>query len=50
MQLQSTEHPHIPETMRAAVLYGPNDLRVVQWPVPTPGLGEVLVKVAACAI
>ncbi|HZK67917.1 MAG TPA: alcohol dehydrogenase catalytic domain-containing protein, partial [Chloroflexota bacterium] len=40
----------IPETMRAAVLYGPNDLRVVQWPVPRPGPGEVLVKVAACAI
>jgi threonine dehydrogenase-like Zn-dependent dehydrogenase len=40
----------IPETMRAAVLFGPNDLRVVDWPVPKPGPGEVLVKVEACAI
>ncbi len=45
----STEFP-IPETMRAAVLFGPDDLRVVNRPVPKPGLGEVLVKVAACAI
>ncbi len=40
----------IPETMRAAVLFGSNDLRVVEWPVPKPGPGEVLVKVEACAI
>jgi len=34
--------------MRAAVLFGPNDFRVVDKPVPTPGPGEVLVKVAMC--
>jgi L-iditol 2-dehydrogenase len=34
--------------MRAAVLFGPNDLRVVDKPVPVPGPGEVLVKVAMC--
>jgi L-iditol 2-dehydrogenase len=34
--------------MRAAVLFGPGDLRVVDKPVPTPGPGEVLVKVAMC--
>ena len=34
--------------MRAAVLFGPNDVRVVDKPVPTPGPGEVLVKVAMC--
>jgi L-iditol 2-dehydrogenase len=38
----------IPATMRAAVLMGPNDLRVVDKPVPRPGPGEVLVKVAMC--
>ena len=38
----------IPETMRAAVLMGPNDLRVVDRPVPRPGPGEALVKVAMC--
>jgi L-iditol 2-dehydrogenase len=34
--------------MRAAVLFGPDDLRVVDKPVPEPGPGEVLVKVAMC--
>jgi L-iditol 2-dehydrogenase len=38
----------IPETMRAAVLFGPRDMRVVDRPVPQPGPGEVLVKVAMC--
>jgi L-iditol 2-dehydrogenase len=41
--------PHsIPSTMRAAVLVAPNDLRVLEKPVPTPEQGEVLVKVAMC--
>jgi L-iditol 2-dehydrogenase len=34
--------------MRAAVLFGPRDFRVVDKPVPVPGPGEVLVKVAMC--
>jgi L-iditol 2-dehydrogenase len=38
----------IPTKMRAAVLFGPEDIRVVERPVPTPGFGEVLVKVALC--
>jgi L-iditol 2-dehydrogenase len=41
----------LPVTMRAAVLYGPGDLRLVDdYPVPTPGGNEAIVKVAACAI
>ena len=40
----------IPDTMRAAVLVGPSDLKVMQRPVPKPGPQEVLIKVAACAI
>lgn len=41
----------IPKTMRAAVLYGEGDLRLVDdYPVPQPGPGEVLIRVAACAI
>ena len=41
----------IPEKMKALVLYGINDFRVVNdKPVPKPGPGEVLVKVAACGI
>jgi L-iditol 2-dehydrogenase len=38
----------IPETMRAAVLFGPRDIRQIDRPVPPPGPGEVLVKVAMC--
>src|SRR3981189_413264 len=38
----------LPASMRAAVLFGPNDLRVVDKPVPQPGPGEVLVQVAMC--
>lgn len=34
--------------MRAAVLYGPGDIRVTDKPVPVPGPGEVLVRVAMC--
>lgn len=34
--------------MRAAVLYGPGDIRVVERAVPRPAPGEVLVKVAMC--
>ncbi|HOU22993.1 MAG TPA: alcohol dehydrogenase catalytic domain-containing protein [Anaerolineae bacterium] len=40
----------IPDTMTAAVLYGPNDLRLREVPVPRPGPEEVLLKVQACAI
>ncbi len=40
----------VPTTMRAAVLYGSNDVRVQDYPVPTPGPLEVLLKVHACAI
>jgi len=35
---------------RAAVLYGPHDLRVEEIEVPTPGPSEVLVEVAAVGI
>ncbi|TAM69390.1 MAG: alcohol dehydrogenase [Microbacteriaceae bacterium] len=38
----------LPTTMRAAVLFGPGDLRVVDRNVPSPGPEEVLVRVAAC--
>src|SRR5918999_1940095 len=45
-QVRETEA--IPATMRAAVLFGPGDIRAVQRPVPTPGFGEVLVRVSMC--
>ncbi len=38
----------VPDSMRGAVLYGPGDIRVVERPVPQPGPGEVLVRVAMC--
>jgi threonine dehydrogenase-like Zn-dependent dehydrogenase len=40
----------IPKKMTAAILHGPNDLRLQQVPVPEPGPEEVLLKVQACAI
>lgn len=41
----------IPKTMKAMVLYGKDDIRLVNdKPVPKPGPGEVLVKVKACGI
>ena len=40
--------PDVPETMRAAVLFGPCDIRVVDRGVPQPGPDEVLVRVAMC--
>ncbi|WP_181871553.1 zinc-dependent alcohol dehydrogenase [Sphaerisporangium album] len=39
-----------PDTMRAAVLFGAGDLRVVDRPVPEPQAEEVLVRVALCGI
>lgn len=41
---------NIPDTMKAAVLYNYNDLRVVKCKVPRPGPFDVLIKVKACAI
>ena len=41
----------LPKTMKAAVLYGESDMRLVDdYPVPAPGAGEVIIKVEACAI
>lgn len=39
-----------PETMTAAVMYAPGDIRVESVPVPQPGPGQVLLKVAACGV
>ena len=40
----------IPKTMKAAVLYDFNDIRVEDRPVPSPAPDEVLLKVEACAV
>src|SRR5579884_2414516 len=40
----------IPDVMRAWALFGPDDLRLVERPVPRPDVGEVLVRVEAVAI
>lgn len=41
----------IPGTMKAAVLFGEGDMRLVDdYPVPEPGYNEVLIRVEACAI
>lgn len=36
--------------MRAAVLHDVGDLRIDERPVPTPGPGEVLIRVAVCGV
>jgi L-iditol 2-dehydrogenase len=36
--------------MRSAVIFGPDDLRVVEKPVPKPGPGEVLLRVEAASL
>jgi alcohol dehydrogenase, propanol-preferring len=46
----------VPETMRAARLHAPRrgtareDVRIDEVPVPQPGPGEVLVRIAACGV
>lgn len=40
----------LPETMTAAVLHGPEDLRIEEVPVSRPGADEVLLKVDVCGI
>jgi L-iditol 2-dehydrogenase len=39
-----------PETMTAAVMYAPGDIRVEEVAIPSPGPGEVRLKVAACGV
>jgi 2-desacetyl-2-hydroxyethyl bacteriochlorophyllide A dehydrogenase len=48
-QHRSNEYP-IPETMRAWVLGNPEELMLVEKPVPVPGPAEVLVRVDAIAV
>jgi L-iditol 2-dehydrogenase len=40
----------MPTEMMAAVLYGLNDVRLDERPVPTPGHDEVLVRIEACSL
>jgi L-iditol 2-dehydrogenase len=40
----------VPKTMKAWVLGGPNELKLVEKPVPEPGRAEVLVRIDAIAV
>ena len=40
----------VPETMTAAVMYAPGDIRVEEASVASPGPDEVLLRVAACGV
>ena len=40
----------LPDTMRAAVYRGINDIRLETVPVPKIGPGELLVKIATCGV
>lgn len=41
------DNTDIPDTMRAAVQFGPRELRIEEVPVPKPGPGQLLVKILA---
>jgi L-iditol 2-dehydrogenase len=45
-----TDSRSIPSTMQAAVYRGVNDVRLETVPVPTIGLGEMLVRVHSCGV
>ncbi len=40
----------VPDSMRAAVLHGPEDLRIEEVPVPVAGPHDVVIKVDVCGI
>src|SRR5438270_9637228 len=40
----------LPKTMRAVRCVGPEDYRLQEIPVPTPGPGEVVIKLDACGV
>ncbi|MDE3111989.1 MAG: zinc-binding dehydrogenase [Chloroflexota bacterium] len=47
----SLDLQELPTTMRAAIFIGGGKpLEIRDWPVPTPGPGEILVKVVACGL
>ena len=41
---------NIPEHMQALIAHGPDDYRLMQVPVPTPGPHDLLIRVEACGI
>jgi threonine dehydrogenase-like Zn-dependent dehydrogenase len=47
--MQSTQH-ELPDTMNAVVCHGPEDYRLEDRPVPTPGPGEVVIRVLSVGI
>ena len=49
MSARSNQYP-IPKTMKAWVLGGPEELSLVEKPVPEPGRAEVLVRIDAIAV
>ncbi|MCC6442096.1 MAG: alcohol dehydrogenase catalytic domain-containing protein [Armatimonadetes bacterium] len=40
----------LPRHMKAVVCYGPEDYRLEEQPVPTPGPEEVVIRLAACGV
>lgn len=48
--MEVTQAGSFPRTMAAVVCRGPEDYRLEEWPVPHPGPGEVVIKVAAVGI
>src|SRR5205085_12648112 len=40
----------LPKTMRAVRCVGPEDYRLQEMPVPSPGPGEIVIKLDACGV
>ena len=40
----------LPRTMQAVICHGPGDYRLEEYPVPTPGVGEVVIRVQSVGI
>ena len=40
----------LPTTTRAAIFYGPDDIRLERVPLAAPGPKEVLVRIRACGL
>jgi threonine dehydrogenase-like Zn-dependent dehydrogenase len=47
---KTTSPAAMPRTMRAAQIVGPRAVQIVDVPIPTPGPGEVLVRMEGCGL
>ncbi len=49
-KIKTSANSSVPDTMKAWIIGDPNELRLINKPVPTPGRAEILVRIDAVAI